>query len=283
MSCAPSSLSCSIVLAPSFSYSFHSLAILDQLKEDFCGFFLTIVFILSDFLVFCSGFLVISSILTFNYWFLYFGYFMMANSQELFLTLWSLCRLLILFYECNIFYYVTGDIICNLLEFCSASGLPVSCFTFPLFFLTVYLVLAVPGPRWCTGASLLVESRATLRLWCRPLPEVASAAGEQGFSGCRARAQPLRSAGLWARTPVVLVHGPVALLHTGSSWTRDPNPVSCTGRRIPHWATLSSLSFSFVMEADWSGKDWLSTREVNPTQFTESPTFRTGPWLTLGG
>ena len=177
MSCAPS-LSCSIVPAPSFSHSFHSLAILDQLKEDFCGLFLTIVFIFSDFLVFCSGFLVISSILTFNYWFLYFAYFMMANSQELFLTLWSLCRLLILFYECNIFYYVTGDIICNLLEFCSASGLTVSSFTFPLFFLTVYLVLAVPGPRWCAGTSLLVESRATLRLWCRPLPEVASAAGE---------------------------------------------------------------------------------------------------------
>ena len=41
----------SIVSAPSFSFSFHSLAILDQLKEDFCGFFLTIVFIFSDFLV----------------------------------------------------------------------------------------------------------------------------------------------------------------------------------------------------------------------------------------
>lgn len=78
----------SIVSAPSFSSSFHSLAILDQLKEDFCGFFLTIVFIFSDFLVFYSGFLVISSILTFNYsissfWIFYDGKFPRALSYPL--------------------------------------------------------------------------------------------------------------------------------------------------------------------------------------------------------
>ena len=66
-------------------------------------------------------------------WFLYFGCFVMANSQELFLILWSLCSLPILFYEFSIFY-LTEDVIYNLFEFFSAFALFLSLlFSFELF------------------------------------------------------------------------------------------------------------------------------------------------------
>ena len=88
-------------------------------------------------------------------------------------------------------------------EFCSASGLCVSSvFPFSFFFLIVYLFLAILGLCRCMGFSLLVESRATLQVWCAglslrwPFLLRSTALRHLGFSSCHARAQLLRFPGL---------------------------------------------------------------------------------------
>lgn len=70
------------------------------------------------------------------------------------------------------------------------------------FFLIVYLFLAILGLRRCMGFSLLVESRATLQVWCAglslrwPFLLRSTALRHLGFSSCHARAQLLRFPGL---------------------------------------------------------------------------------------
>ena len=94
----------------------------------------------------------------------------------------------------------------------------------------------------CMGFSLVVASRGYFSrcttAHCSGLSRCgAPAPGYTGFSGCSSWAPQLWRPGSKAQAQQSWCMGLVALWHVGSSWTRDPTPISCTDRQILYRAT----------------------------------------------
>ena len=86
---------------------------------------------------------------------------------------------------------------------------------------------------WCAGFSLW-----WILLW-------STGPRHAGFSSCGSGTQQLRLKGSKAQAQQLQLMNLVALLHAGSSWTRDRTCVLCIGRRILIHCTIREIRVYF--------------------------------------